>query len=275
MVKRGVVPALLLLIFTCGLPASAQSHEEIVVRTAYAKLAYATQIQAIKVLIEEQPAQDARAVDPAALAKAIAGAEVTFELSGFVVGDMAEIAKKNYFDLTAKPGDDQLDVAPGRWTLREAGVDATSATAQARWFRWQSGAAGANLPLQSYLAANKYDLPYTRYATFTVRMTFQGRSATYPALWLFGYDSAGTEQVLAEDNVTNKMALAHFARSSAYPGSLVDSHLRQSPALRDWLTAGQASTPGCGTTPAGARDVCCDQYTIQCGVAQDQLAPAK
>jgi len=110
-------------------------HEETVVRTTYAKLAYAVNIGEIHQALSKNH-------DPslAELEGRIAAKQLKFQLSNFASGPTSAIAKHNYADLVTKPdGQDVVDVGLGTYSFREdveekREVRETSETgAQARW----------------------------------------------------------------------------------------------------------------------------------------------
>jgi len=84
-VPYAALGAVLLLFLLPKSFAQQMSPEEVIVRTTYAKLAFAVQIEEIHKITDEQKWSKS-SLDPAAFAKRMNDAELRFELSDFKVG---------------------------------------------------------------------------------------------------------------------------------------------------------------------------------------------
>jgi hypothetical protein len=253
---------------------SAMTHEENIVRSAYAKLAYAARIGAMRDLIDEvmgKPASE----DSVAFARRMEDIEIGFELSSLRVGDFADIADVMYADLVTKPnGEDVLMVGTGNWGFKTEELKETwSIIATPSWTKSQILLQDWNMPFAKAFKmakeAGDEDLsPYTRYASVSVKATFQGRSRSYHALFLFGTDSAGKERVLPVDTVTGT-ALSFYIANSAYPGTLLETDLRKIPVVAQWLRENVVAG-----AVAGKREVTCNLETLRCGLAMEDVQRA-
>jgi hypothetical protein len=245
-------------------------REEAIVRTTYAKLAYAVKIGAIhEVLVKS------RNPGLAELEDRLSAKELKFELSNFSSGPLTAIYKRNFADLVTKPaGEDVLDVGTGTYNFTEdveekREVRQTSETgAQANWSAGQNLAQDWNVPFEQMLpgtdAQNR--TKYDRYASYRVTVSFEGRSRSYNAMFLFG---SGDVPVLALDNVTNNSALTGLVDKSLYPAVLLESPVARKAGVADWLRSHQVRDPACRS---GERQVCCDPGSLTCGVAAADIS---
>jgi hypothetical protein len=166
-----------------------------------------------------------------------------------------------------------LDVSLGTYNFTEdieatREVKETSETgAQASWSAGQNLAQDWNVPFEQMLtdieAQNKSK--YSRYAAYSVTISFEGRSRSYRAMFLFGN---GEIPVLAADNVTNHPALTGLISKSLYPRVLLESPLARKKAVAGWLKAHQVRDPACRP---GQGEACCDPSSMRCGVAAEDV----
>lgn len=248
------------------------THEETVVRTTYAKLAYTVNIGEIHQALS-------KGHDPslAELESRIAAKQLKFQLSNFTSGPVSSIAKQNYADLVTKPqGEDVIDVGLGTYNFMEdvleerAVREASEIGGQASWEAGQDLQANWNVPFEQALA--DFDAgsqaKYSRYAAYRVTISFEGRSRSYNAMFLFG---TGAVPVLAVDNVTNSSALTRLTDKSVYPAVLLESPIARKAGVAGWLKAHQVRDPACRT---GQREACCDPASLTCGVAAGDVSLA-
>jgi hypothetical protein len=247
--------------------------EEKAVRTTYAKLVYATKIGAIHDVLAKnsQPSL-------AELEDRLAAKPLKFELSNFSSGSVNDIAKRVYADLVTKlNGEDELSVATGthihREGLEQKGevIETKDAVAQASWTGGRKLTSESwNMPFEEALTHAQTDnkATYSRYASFAVTVSFQGRSRGYKAMFLFG---SGDAPILALDNVTNNSALTGMARTSVYPAVLLESSMAQKPGIANWLKSHQVRDPAC---LPGQREVCCNPLALTCYVAEKDVSSA-
>ena len=105
---------------------------------------------------------------------------------------------------------------------------------------------------------------YTRYAAFTVNATFQGKSTgPHKAIFFFGKDSDGNDVVTPNDLISGTSAMWSALKNSYYPTGLLQSRLRGTPAVNDWVRANEVPAESCSTK---AGDVCCSRG--KCGLSQ-------
>lgn len=271
--RRIFVWVLFLGAFWCQSQASGQtSREENIVRTAYAKLRYAVEIGTIHSVLVRNPN-----VVPADLEYQVAAKTIEFELSNFTSGPVSKISQRIYGELVSKPqGEDVLSISvgqynsledlPGKLQVRETNEVGANAT----WTGGQILTENWNVPFEQLLPPidKQNNSKYSRYATYHVMVSYDGRSASYNAMFLFG---TGNEPVLVIDTVTNNSALAAVMKASLYPAVLLESRLSQKPAVANWLRKHQVSDPQC---PGGRRQACCDATKQTCGPAEADVKSA-
>jgi hypothetical protein len=244
--------------------------EETIVKTTYAKLAYAAQLGTIHKALREikQPKSWE-------LESWLADEAIKFELYDFSSGPISDIAQRAYGDLVTKPdGQDVLDVSMGilertEDLLEKPQVRQTrESDAKPRWTSGQNlTGANWNIPFHQILPfLQRQKSAYSRYVAYKVTVTFQASSRSYRAMFLFG---TGEEPVLVLDNVTVGPGAA--TRNSVYPAVLLETSLGQKAAVADWLKLHQVSDAVC---PPGQREVCCDPNTLTCGVSAGDVKSA-
>jgi len=246
--------------------------EEKVVRTTYAKLAYAVKIGVIHEVLVKNSNPSLGELEDRLSAK-----ELKFELSNFSSGPLTAITRRNFGDLVTKPaGEDVLDVSTGTYNhtddlpaTRE--VKETSETgAIASWSAGQNLAQDWNVPFEQMLPGTNSQnrTQYERYASYRVTVSFQGRSRSYNGMFLFG---SGDVPVLALDNVTNNSALIGLVDKSLYPAVLLESSIARKAGVIGWLKSQQVRDPACRS---GQRRACCDPASLTCGVAAADVSSA-
>lgn len=271
--RRISIWVLLLVAFWGQSQASGQtSREETIVRTTYAKLRYAMQIGTIHTVLMRDPN-----VVPAELEYQVATKMIEFELSNFTTGPVSDISKRIYEDLVTKPnGEGVLDISVGYYNSREELPDklhvreTNERGAQGTWTSDQILTENWNVPFGQFLPLidKQNDGKYSRYAAYHVTATYDGRSRSYNAMFLFG---TGSEPILVIDTVTNGGALATVTKESLYPAVLLESRLSQKPAVANWLRKHQVSDAQC---LGGRRQVCCDVTMQICGPAEADVKSA-
>jgi hypothetical protein len=246
-----------------ALTAHAVTPEEAAIRNAYAKFVYAVDLHTVF-----QAAANPQ-LTPSELAKLVAAQGIQFTLSNFVIGDLKDIANVPY--TTAFPGypdgRDVINVTLVTESMKEddgPNIDTEVAKAE-----WGPGPNGNPLPwsVREMLPIMERESGVnnlTRYATYTVKATFAGRTLTYPAYFLFSKDGQPTPG----DTVVGLGggALAYFLDHSLYPSGLLRTRLRKQVAVEDYLNRIQRDDASC--IPG---DACCDPKTLQCGVSTADL----
>lgn len=247
------------------------SHEEIVTRTAYARLCFAVQVEEIH-KIEADAA--GKPIDRAEFIKRLKASELGYELTDFKVRDLAAISNIKYSELVTKPeGGDALHITPGTWELTtDEPKKPHSTIATVQWGPQQSISENWEQPYGVVYPQTEIASQYDRFATFKVKVSFQDKSLSYRAMFLFGRDKDGQEKVLPIDTITNLngSALNYFLVAPAYPGALIDGGLGKDPVIYDWLAARQVSGPNAKRGEAN-----CDPVTLECSVHSDDLKNLK
>ncbi len=235
------------------------SHEETVVRTAYAKLSYAVDLNTVYRVTQRN-----RKISASDLAREIENRALRFTLSDFEVGNLADIGDRKYLDLAGQypDGQDVIHSYPATVNMTEGGPTITSDTAAAQWGPGQN-AVSPVLTVKAMLPIMEQESgisPLVRYCSYTVTVSLGGRSRTYKATFLFG----GNNQVAAGDTVVdiNGGALEYFLTHPVYPDVLLRTTLRKNPAVRGFLESNR------GTADASCKqgDICCDALSLQCGL---------
>jgi hypothetical protein len=103
------------------------------------------------------------------------------------------------------------------------------------------------------------------------RYRTQGRSRTYHALFAFGKDDKGQEAIQPVDTVIGNSILSAFVNRPLYPATLLNTSMREDPAVATWLKAHQVFDATC---KPGKEDVCCDLNTLECGVSAHDVNAA-
>ncbi len=258
--------------------ASNMTHEETMVRTAYAKFAYAAEQDAIDQLAME-------AVDPSLRNRPeyrgltsdqrLAAAQVSFALGDFVIGNIGDILRRKAVDLITPASGEMLTATTPVSGYAEGG---TSTTIHSIRPSWQP--ARVDPPETSELKlddlyqrqwhTSRPSALWQRYASYSVTVTFQGKSrGPYMALFIFGHDEkTGNEVLEPEDSITDVIALASAMHEHLFPEAYISTRLRRIPVVADWINARKMSGPDCSV---GMNDVCCDLVKMQCGPGKEDV----
>lgn len=233
------------------------TREETVVRTAYAKLAYAIQLHEIY--------NFSGLKTEGTLAQYVAAREMHFALSDIRGGSLSDIQTDKYSDLVTRPdGREVLHVRNATIQNTENGKQAITNTAAAEWGEGQTVTEDWDLQMAKAVpileAQNEAVL--SRYVACTVTVSYRNKQSTYKALWLFGKDKQGNPFTLGIDTIVGIYggALNYVINNPVYPAVMLETKLRDTPGLRDWFAAHIAT---CGAS----RDACCDPETLQCGIS--------
>lgn len=257
--KLLLVPLLL-----TGIALAANPQDEQVVRTAYAKLAYAVQSQTVF-----DAAQKAPDITSPELVKKLQDNELSFTIVDMSSGALQDIASRPYSDFVTKPDRAQpnLIITHNTQHIDENGKHITSYLAIPHWTpHWSESQENWDMPMKDALVYAGIEGRYSRYVTATITVRFQQQSRTYHTLWLFS-DS----DLMAIDTVSGNSIVRTFAMESAYPSVLTDTTMRSHPAVDQWLNSTQRFDASC---KAGKQDVCCDSG-LRCGVSSEDLRSTK
>jgi|HubBroStandDraft_2_1064218.scaffolds.fasta_scaffold129227_1 hypothetical protein len=255
------------------------THEETVVRTAYAKFAYASEQDAMDQLAMEVnniALQHRKEYAGLTSDQRLTAARVTFTLTDFVVGNIHDILSRKAIDFISPAQGEMLTATTPVSGYGEGGQSILLHSIRPSWqparptppealevklddlyqFQWRT-------PLRP-------DTLWQRYASYSVSVDFQGKSrGPYKALFIFGHDDRGNEVVYPEDGTTDALGLASALHEHLFPEPYVRTRLRNSTMITDWLKARQMSGQDCSV---GQGDVCCDLATMQCGPGQEDIA---
>jgi len=243
------------------------------VRSAYAKFAYAAQQRAISDLANE--------ADGAPASKKYAGltsdqrladAQVNFTLQDFVVGDVRDILKRKAFDLISPAVGEELSSFLYEHNFDDHGLETHSYALDLGWGHAHVLSPTAlEMTLGELLQAEYKVMPepsWQRYAAYSVTVSYHGKSrGPYKAMFVFGRDDKGREVIQPEDETTSTSGLAYALSKPLFPDTLVLTHLRTFPVVSDWLNANQIP----GSCSAGVGDVCCDLVRLKCGPGRDDV----
>ena len=242
------------------------SHEEQVVRTTYAKLSYADEIRIIMKTMNALP--DKFQANERVADKAL-GSRLEFQLSDFKTGPVSEIEGRILSELAGTPveGDTTLLVAPGTFNYTDhsaIGKGRTEWTVYAN-VSWNKQpfhrAPGDDWPMATVLKMKEMNGPYDTYATYTVTVTFEGKSRTYSTAALFGTNADGAN-IHFLDLISGNMTLDLLTRTDMSTAPFSKTDLRDVPFIRKWLNSNRQQA----CSVKGHGDVCCNPETRKCGI---------
>ncbi len=258
-----------------GVGTAQMSHEEAVVRTSYAKLAYASEQGVVA-----QLAMEASGV-PVAKENAgqtsdqrVAAAQLTFILGDFTIGSARDILDRKAVDFISPPVGEAIQVTAGRHSYIEDGRETQWFQPVARWIP----ASPLPAELMEVKLAKLYELQWKQkrpdsqwktYASYSVTVNFHGKTrGPYRALFMFGLDAQGNEIVEPEDGTTDATGLAAALYEHLFADAFVSTRLRTLPVVVNWLNGRQTSASAC----SAGQGVCCDLETLQCGPSRASVA---
>jgi len=251
------------------------THEETMVRTAYAKFAYASQQNVMSQLALELLSPDVRTDTGMTNDQRLAAAHVAFTLGNFAVGNVQDIINRKAVDFITPANGEVLTASPLSTQIAEGGSGAEIRSFQLHWEPANplppeiAGAKLADL-YQFQWHRLRPEALWQRYASYTVTVSFQGKArGPYKALFVFGHDVSGNETIEPEDGTTDATGLAFAMQSHLFPKPFVRTRLRGYQFIANWLNANQVSGPAC---LAGLGDVCCDLVELKCGPGRDDVA---
>jgi hypothetical protein len=258
-----------------GLLAQNMSHEEEVVRNAYAKVELLCSLKPItQAGISQMSGSE---VDQQLIGDKVKEATPSFELTDFNAGKVADIADEPWRQFVTPPPPGEKVLWGGLVTLPFS--DNGNLTQwQAAEVRWNPGPTYYDpdevrrLFDRSVRETIKEGTPYwsntpvtyTRYASFTVNATFQGHSSgPHKAIFFFGTDSHGMESIALNDLISGVQPLWDGIQSTQYPTGLLRSSLRDTPTVASWTRANDMPTASCA--PTKGDDICCSHG--RCGIS--------
>lgn len=247
------------------------SHEETVVRAAYAKLSFASeQVAVAQLAMEATGLETPKALVGVPSDQRMADTQLQITLSDFVVGNVSDIVNRKAIDLINPATTEQLYIHEGYHSYVADKQEYQWYEPQPRWIPApQIPAEMANVTFGEFLDSQwAQKQPWTKYASYTVVATFQGKNmGPHKALFLFGQDAKGAEMVEPEDGIVDAVGLARAMSKHLLADALVSSRLRDVPLVKTWVSAKQQSL-NCSEE----QGVCCDLASVHCGPSQKIVA---
>jgi hypothetical protein len=254
-------------------------EEEIIVRTAYAKLSYSDEVRIVLDALQNI-GRDKLWKTRANLVDRDLDSRLNFELSHFEFGKISAIADRKIGEFDGSPtqiGGEILDVTPSIYNYRANGSP-SQYVAYVK-FAWKTSPYPSLWPAESWpvskaLQSEQFEgKKYTDYVTYTVTATFQNKSRTYSTWMLFGRDEKSKPQVYFMDGVADPTAVVFAYEHSMYPAAFVETDLRTVPFVDKWLYENARACNAKSEKDNDRIDVCCDPESGRCGVAESLLAP--
>jgi len=248
------------------------THEETVVRTAYAKLSYAVDLETAMRAVRRNPK-----ITYAQLTQEVAKESLTFRLSDFSCADIASVLDQKYSEAfhDIRDGGDVIDIASVTETFSEeipgpphVKTETSMNVARPRWSHGPLGPVPDGTVAEALPIMNResgLSVPLVRYCAYTVTVTFEGRSRTYQADFFFGPEGQpdSGDMVVA----LGGGALPELLVKPVYPQVLIEpTAYGKNPTVRAFLEANQRSDATCRRGEA-----CCDLSVLQCGVYSADL----
>jgi hypothetical protein len=255
-----------------GAHAQNMSHEEEFVRNTYAKVSF---MSSLPPLVDAGIMQVSNIrITPEILANRVSQATPVFELSDFKVGPISDIADRTWgeFNTEPEPGTSVLEAQITNQDFDDNGNNTSWMMVRASWAAARRENPEAvklmfSQPISEIvkMAEAQLNTPvnYTRYAAFTVNVTFQGKSTgPHKAIFFFGTDPRGKQFVSGNDLMSGTDALYYFANHPIKLSGLMLGKLRETPAVGDWLRNNLAPASSCSPDAQG---MCCAHG--HCGVS--------
>jgi len=264
------------------------SHEEEVVRNAYAKLSFMCELVPVNEAAFDRNGNGSdgpKRSDQVALQTAIAKATPVFTLTDFRTGAIADIANEHWSQFVTWPERKSavLDVTQVSMSYNYSGNVTAWVGAKVEWRPNTSSIPPGNPDYYNRLTvadAMRMKLPawidpwptppgltFTHYAAYTVDVTFQGKSSgPHRAIFFFGHDADGKEVVAPNDMISGPGILYNIRDIPAYPGAFLSSDVRDVPVVSAWVRDQEMPTSAC-TTPK--ETLCCSHG--RCGISQTDL----
>lgn len=262
------------------LSASAQtmSHEEEVVRNAYAKLSLMCSLPPLTKAGNMQ--LSGLKVDPDTLDKEIANATPTFQITSVRTGLIADIANAKWGNFVIAPNGRILRGSAVNYDYVDNGNQTKWKMAQVQWSGKEEDNPEADkivlgLPISEIIKLDSQywtggfpavalPVTYTRYAAFTVNATFQGKfSGPHKGIFFFGRDARGNEFVADNDLISGQNSLwdALNYRGDDISG-ILRGKIRETPVVADWLRKNVMPAASCS---AKSHVICCSGG--HCGIS--------
>jgi hypothetical protein len=286
--KRVLSYVLVVCLAPPSLFAQAMSHEEEVVRNAYAKLSFMCELVPVDAAafdIKGDGTDGPGRSDLIALQGKVAEATPVFTLTDFRTGAIADIANEHWSRFITWPASksDVLEVQQHSMGYDYSGNKTAWTGAKAEWqpstaippgnpdyYNQITVADAMRMKLPQWIEPQPTPpgLTFTRYAAYTVDVTFQGKSGgPHRAIFFFGRDANGKEIVAPNDMISGPGILYNIRDIPVYPGAFLSSDVRDVPVVSAWARSHEMTTSACSTVPKEA--LCCSLG--RCGISQTDL----
>lgn len=245
------------------------AQEEQIVRNYYAKLTLLSQIGVLTGVISRlSPAKGPET-------SKILESRIHFALSEFQVGDFSEIASSPWTRvlnpdaprsvISVSGSGLNLGINEKKYFLAYYAVnwDKKISHADEQHERDRLTQAMRSLNVTTAGDAIKLDHPgnWSRYASYTVKATLDGRTITYRSVFLFADHG---EKIAILDPA---MRLPIELNAPLYPTALVETAYRELPLFKKWIVDNQLS----GCKKFKEPEVCCDPVAGRCGLASEDV----
>jgi len=156
-----------------------------------------------------------------------------------------------------------LSTTPGNWGLvTPSGDELHALIATAAWTSAPYLSEDWDIAISRVIEEGALDPGYSRYASYTVQLSYEGRTRQYKALFLFGQSS-----VLPLDHVVGTSALTQIVASPFDPEPLLVEPFRSNRDVRAFVES-LWPRPACSREPLTG--MCCDARG-QCTLSPDVL----
>jgi hypothetical protein len=238
------------------------THEETMVRTAYARLSYAAQLRVVA-----NDAIHASHLSKAQLQEQIAQQAPRFEIDNVALGSLSAIAGLPWEQMVTKPDGDLIYVRSGGTspaiTTRNGVTKKSMFWVMTGWgnHTFEQSWSGITVAQAVGDVPKLQDETCNSYSSYRVTAALNGRSRTYNAMFLFGKDAKGNETIHMIDNVVGLGSLELVTTQSLYPEALLETYYREIPEIADWIAANTI------TKSTATRDAYCSP--TGCGLPAD------
>ncbi|HZD47953.1 MAG TPA: hypothetical protein VE178_04340 [Silvibacterium sp.] len=262
------------------LQAQTMSHEEELVRNAYAKFTFLCALDTVANVAEKQEIGKS-SPDPNYLNDRLDATVPVFTLTNFEAGPLADIASRPWKDFVTPQGSAAgvLGSTSSNRYYSENGHQVTWTGVSAFWTPVQTNISAElammDRPVSQVIAiASPYwsgknnPVTYTSYVAYTVDVSMGGKTTgPHKAMYLFGTDSHGKPFVSEQDLISGThISMSGLLATPTYPAGFLQSPLRDTPAAMTWIRKNEMPSSSCDATK---RDVCCSHG--HCGISQTDL----
>jgi hypothetical protein len=223
-----------------GSTAFAQAvQEQTIIKTAYAKLAYAVAINQAWTKITANAD-----IDSAKLISQVDAEGLHFNLKDFKCGNLADVANAKYLDVFENQNRQSYVETSGSM-ISSSEVDGPTTRTNTAVAVWRNEPHGAPpdwtvKEMLPYLQQESgLTSPLSRYCTYTVTATLASRSETYRAYFLFTAEGEASPGDMGHGGT-----LLNFLKQPVSPELFLKGHLSKNPAASKFLESAAAQLGG-------------------------------